>query len=324
MGSFSKVAILTVCAIAVGLLAGSTAHAETVDRIVANVNGEIILYSELQEQLKLLGKYAPDVDLTDPAKKSQIEHDVLTQLIRQKLTEAEAKRLQVMVLNAEVENTLSRMMEENHTNLAQLEVSLKANGQSVEKLRTQIKKDLERNRLMDRVLKSKVLITDKQVEDFLKGDKAGPATTTQKIHLGLIALPANEKSEKPEAVQKTGREILDKLKQGADFQAMAKQYSKGNTAKDGGDIGYMAPEELAPFIAKAIKDLKKGEVSDLVQGPGGYYIIKVLDVDTKKLSSSDPGTREKVRNYLYEQEVNRKFEEWVHGLEAKAFIQITL
>jgi parvulin-like peptidyl-prolyl isomerase len=117
---------------------------------------------------------------------------------------------------------------------------------------------------------------------------------------------------------------LDKLKQGADFQAMAKQYSKGNTAKDGGDIGYMAPEELAPFIAKAIKDLKKGEVSDLVQGPGGYYIIKVLDVDTKKLSSSDPGTREKVRNYLYEQEVNRKFEEWVHGLEAKAFIQITL
>jgi len=324
MGSFSKVAILTVCAIAVGLLAGSTAHAETVDRIVANVNGEIILYSELQEQLKLLGKYAPDVDLTDPAKKSQIEHDVLTQLIRQKLTEAEAKRLQVMVLNAEVENTLSRMMEENHTKLAQLEVSLKANGQSVEKLRTQIKKDLERNRLMDRVLKSKVLITDKQVEDFLKGDKAGPATTTQKIHLGLIALPANEKSEKPEAVQKTGREILDKLKQGADFQAMAKQYSKGNTAKDGGDIGYMAPEELAPFIAKAIKDLKKGEVSDLVQGPGGYYIIKVLDVDTKKLSSSDPGTREKVRNYLYEQEVNRKFEEWVHGLEAKAFIQITL
>jgi peptidyl-prolyl cis-trans isomerase SurA len=324
MGSFSKVAILTVCAIAVGLLAGSMAHAETVDRIVANVNGEIILYSELQEQLKLLGKYAPDVDLTDPAKKSQIEHDVLTQLIRQKLTEAEAKRLQVMVLNAEVENTLSRMMEENHTNLAQLEVSLKANGQSVEKLRTQIKKDLERNRLMDRVLKSKVLITDKQVEDFLKGDKAGPATTTQKIHLGLIALPANEKSEKPEAVQKTGREILDKLKQGADFQAMAKQYSKGNTAKDGGDIGYMAPEELAPFIAKAIKDLKKGEVSDLVQGPGGYYIIKVLDVDTKKLSSSDPGTREKVRNYLYEQEVNRKFEEWVHGLEAKAFIQITL
>jgi len=324
MGSFSKVAILTVCAIAVGLLAGSTAHAETVDRIVANVNGEIILYSELQEQLKLLGKYAPDVDLTDPAKKSQIEHDVLTQLIRQKLTEAEAKRLQVMVLHAEVENALSRMMEENHTNLAQLEVSLKANGQSVEKLRTQIKKDLERNRLMDRVLKSKVLITDKQVEDFLKGDKAGPATTTQKIHLGLIALPANEKSEKPEAVQKTGREILDKLKQGADFQAMAKQYSKGNTAKDGGDIGYMAPEELAPFIAKAIKDLKKGEVSDLVQGPGGYYIIKVLDVDTKKLSSSDPGTREKVRNYLYEQEVNRKFEEWVHGLEAKAFIQITL
>jgi peptidyl-prolyl cis-trans isomerase SurA len=325
MRSFGKVAIFAVCAIAVGLLAGSTARAETVDRIVANVNGEIILYSELQEQLKLMGKYMPNLDLSDPAKKSQAERDVLNQLIQQKLTEAEAQRLQVTVTNAEVEATLSRMMEENHTNLAQLEVSLKANGQSVEKLRAQIKRDLERNRLMERALKSRVLITDKQVDDFINGGGADTAvTTTKKIRLGLIALPANEKTGKPAAVEKTGREILDKLKQGADFQNMAKEYSKGVAAQEGGDIGYLAPEELAPFISKAIKNLQKGEISDLVQGPGGYYIIKVMDIETQKLSPSDQGLREKVRRYLYEQEVNRRFEEWVHGLEAKAFIQISL
>ena len=105
---------------------------------------------------------------------------------------------------------------------------------------------------------------------------------------------------------------------------MAKQFSKGPAAKDGGDIGYMASEDLAPFIGQAIKNLKKDEISGLVQGPGGFYILKILDLNTKTVNKSDPEMREKVRKNLYEQEVNRKFEEWVHDLESKAFIQISL
>jgi peptidyl-prolyl cis-trans isomerase SurA len=324
MGVFSKATILTVCIIAVGFLSCPTARTETVDRIVANVNGDIILYSELQEQLKLIEKYAPNLDLTDPAKKSEAEHDILTQLIRQKLSEAEAQRLKVSVTNSEVDTTLAHMIEENHTTQAQLELSLKANGQTIEKLRQQIKKDMERNRLMDRVLKSKVLISDKQVDDFLKSEGGVAATTSQRVRLGLIALPVGPKYGKPEEVEKTGREILGKLKQGTDFQKLAQQYSKGVAAQDGGDIGYMAQEDIAPHIANAIKNLKKGENSDLVQGPGGYYIVKVLDIEIKKQNASDPEIREKARRYLYEREVNLKFEEWVHNLESKAFIQISL
>ncbi len=105
---------------------------------------------------------------------------------------------------------------------------------------------------------------------------------------------------------------------------MARQYSKGPAAQEGGDIGYMTAEELAPFIAQGIKGLGKGQTSGLVQGPGGIYILKILDVDHDKLSKSDPAMREKVRQHLYQQEVNRKFQEWVHDLESKAFIQISL
>jgi peptidyl-prolyl cis-trans isomerase SurA len=324
MGTFSKLATLTACIIVVGILSCSTAPAEVVDRIVANVNGEIILYSELQEQVKIMEKYAPNLDLEDPAKKAQVERDLLTDLIHQKLTEAEVQRLKVSATNSEVEGALSRILEQNHATLEQFEVSLKANGQSLDKFRERIKKDLERNKLMERVLKTEVVISDEQVDAFLNGEKGRAATTSQKIRLGLIALPAGDKNGSHEEVQKKGREILGKLKAGADFPTMAKQFSKGVAAKEGGDIGYMSPEELAPFISKAIKGLGKGEMSDLVQGPGGYYILKVLDIDTTKVNASDPALREKVRNYLYNQEVNRKFEEWLGDLESKAFIQISL
>ncbi len=324
MNPFNKVATLTVCVIAALALSCATARTETVDRIVANVNGEIILYSELQEEVKLLEKQTPSMDLSDPAKRSATERDILNQLIRQKLTDAEIERLKVVVTNPEVDATIAQIAEQNHATLAQFEQKLKASGLTMEKFRTQMKKNIERNRLMERVLTSKILITDQQVEAYLNGEKGDSAITSQKVRLGLILLPINDKSAKPAEVEKTGHEILDKLKGGADFMNMAKQYSKGPAADEGGDIGYMAADEMAPYIAAGIKNLKKGEISGLVRGPGGFYILKIMDFDNKTMSKSDPAAREKVRKLLFEREANRKFEEWVHDLESKAFIQISL
>jgi peptidyl-prolyl cis-trans isomerase SurA len=324
MNPFNKVATLTVCVIVAVALSCATARTETVDRIVANVNGEIILYSELQEEVKLLEKQTPSMDLSDPAKRSATEHDILNQLIRQKLTDAEIDRLKVTVTSPEVDATVAQIAEQNHATMAQLEQKLKASGLTMEKFRTQIKKNLERNRLMERVLTSKILITDQQVEAYLNGEKGDSAITSQKVRLGLILLPISDKSAKPAEVEKTGHEILDKLKSGADFGNMAKQYSKGPAANDGGDIGYMTADEIAPYIAEGIKNLKKGEISGLVRGPGGFYILKIIDFDVKKMNKSDPAAREKVRKFLFEREANQKFEEWVHDLESKAFIQISL
>jgi len=319
-----RILILRVCMILAGVLLFATARAEMVDRIVANVNGEIILYSDLQNQVKVAAQNMPMLDVADPAKKAQIEHDILIQMIRQKLADMEAERLKVTVTNPEVDIRVQQILEQNHATMAQLEANLKAKGQTLDKFREQIKKDMERDRLVERVCKSKVVISDQQVEAFLRGEKGEAATTSQKVHLGSIFLPVGDKYAKPEEAEKIGREVLEKLKSGADFQSLAKRYSKGPAAQEGGDLGYLATDELAPYIAQGIRNLRKDQVSGLVQGPGGYFIIKIFDIDNKKVSQSDPALREKVRRTLYEQEVNRKFEEWVHDLESKAFIQISL
>ncbi len=324
MSPFHKAAISTVFIVLAGVVSFLPARAEMVDRIVANVNGQIILYSDLQAQIKGLQKTMPMLDSTDPTRKAQIEREVLTQMVRQKLADAEVERLKVIVTSTEVDQRIQQIIEQGNSSMEQLELNLKANGETLEKFRDQMKKEMERDRLVERVLKSKVVISDQQVEAYLKGEKGESASTSQKIHLGVILLPVGDKYGKPEDVERTGREILDKLKGGADFQSMAKQYSKGPAAEEGGDLGYMGADELAPFIAQAVRNMRKDQISGLVQGPGGYYILKVLGVDSKKIEKTDPVLREKVRRTLYDQEVNRKFEEWVHYLESKAFIQISL
>jgi len=324
MSPFYRVSAFTLLVIAAGLLSCTEARAETVDRIVANVNGQIILYSDLQNQIKVMAKSMPTLDVTDPTKKSRLEREVLTQMVRQKLADAEVERLKVVVSDLEVEQKLKEILDQNNSTMVQLQLNLKANGQTIEKFHDEIKKNMERDLLIERVLKSKVVISDSQVEAFLKSEKAEDTSSSQKVHLGLIVLPVGDKYGKPGDVEKTGREIVEKLKNGADFQTMARQYSKGPAAQDGGDLGYMAVEDLAPYIAQGLRNLKVDQVSGLVQGPGGYYIIKILGIDAKRVDKSDPTQREKVRRTLYEQEMNRKFEEWVHDLESKAFIQISL
>ncbi len=322
---FNGVSTFTVCIILAGVLSCATARAETVDRIVANVNGEIILYSELQKQIKIVGKNMPMLDTTDPANKAKVEREVLNQLIQQKLIDTEADRLKVKATDAEVEGRLQQILAQNHGTMAELEANLKDNGQTLDAFRLQVKKDMERQRLLEQFCKSKVLIGDQQVDACLKGENADSAVNSQKFHLGLIILPVGDKyATKPEAAEKTGREILEKLKGGADFQSMAKQYSKGSTAQEGGDVGYLGADEIAPFIAQGIRNLGKGQVSGLIQGPGGYYIVKLYDVTREQVANSDPDLREKVRRTLYEKEVNRKFEEWVRDLVSRAFIQISL
>jgi peptidyl-prolyl cis-trans isomerase SurA len=324
MRFWKKLGLLFFCTLFSAALPCGIVRSEVIDRIVATVNGEIILYSEVQQQLKIMERVAPDLKALDEQKKGQVERDVLNQLIRQRLTDAEVKRLKIIVSNTELDETVDQIIKENRTTRTQFENTLKQEGLTFEKFRDNVKKELERNHLLERILKMKTVITDQQVDAYLNANKPETLPAKVKVHLGLILLPVDPKGGDAKESEKTGQEIVGKLKGGGDFKSLAIQFSKGPSAAQGGDIGSLAPEELAPFIADAIKNLKEGDVSGLVRGPGGYYIIKMFGTDKQTASQVDPELREKVRRELFQKEVNRKFDEWVRDLESKAFIQNTL
>lgn len=334
MNLLQRTGTLVLCTILAVVFFLGTARAEVVDRIVANVNGQIILYSDLENGLALLKKRMPSLDLNDPSQKSKIEHEVLEQLIAEKLADMEAKRLKITVTDQEIEARIQQLLSMNNVNLEQLKQKLAANGDSLEHMRKQIKESIARQQLMQRVLKSQVVITDQEVDAYMKAhegqeaQETPEAVTPGKVHLALIVLHGTSA-----AVKKTGLKLVKELQGGADFRALAIRYSKGPAAQDGGDVGYMAPEDIAPFIAKAIRGLKNGQVSELAQGPDGYYIVKMLGVasgntssHTTSISSSMTGSvsREKAREILFEQAMAHKYQQWIKGLESKAFIQISL
>ena len=305
------------------ILCSASIRAETVDRIVATVNGDIILYSELKERLQLMGKVSPEMKTDDPARRAQIEREVLQLLIRERLTEGEVKRLKISVASHEVDSAIADIKRDNGITDAQFEYLLSQKGQTVEQFRDGIRKEMERGRLLDRVLKSKTVITEDQIDARLKSEKI---TETNRRRIAVIFLPGAEGSESKgnDGAEKLAREIHERLKGGADFAQMARQYSKGPAAAEGGDIGYMATDELAPAMADAIRGLKQNGLSNIVRGAGGYYLLKVIDDKKEKPDKSEGSIREKARKQLFQQEVNRKFDEWIRDLEARAFVNICL
>lgn len=324
MNLLHKIETFVVCMILASLLLAPKGRAEIVDRIVANVNGQIILYSDLQRQIAILQRRMPTVDLSDPEHKSKVEHEVLEQMIQQKLADMEATREKITVSDTEVDARLQDLMKMNHLTLEQLKQRLEASGDSLKKVRREIKESIARQELVERELKSRVVITDREVDAYLNGKEGEEASNSNKLRLALIVLPVGGDNGTPAEVRKTGAQLVKELQGGADFQTLAQHYSKGPAAQEGGDVGYMAPDEVAPFIARAIQGLKKGQVSNLAQGPDGYYIVKILDVASNHINMTDPALREKARKMLFEQEMNRKYGQWLKNLESKAFIQISL
>jgi peptidyl-prolyl cis-trans isomerase SurA len=307
------------------LVAGNvgTAWSQSIDRIVAVVNGDIILYSELQEQVAILEKNAPEFKMGEPDRAALVQRELLQQMIRDKLAEQEATRLKISVTQREVDEAVANIKKDNQLSDAQFQLVLQQNGQTPEQFHAGIKKELERSRLIDRVFKAKTVITEDQINSFLKTGQSGSPLSRERRRLGVIFIPSSEGKPAGDA-EKLAKDIHGRLKRGEDFAKLAIQHSHGPAAQEGGDIGYISSDEIAPFIEAAVRNLKKSEFSDLVTTPTGFYIFKILDAEKEVLNTADAGVREKARRQLLQQEVNRKFEEWVKDLESKAFIKISL
>lgn len=298
------------------------AFAETVDKIVANVNGDIILYSELKGRIRLLAKENPDLKADDPAKAKEIEREVLKLLVREKLTEQEVKRLKISVSDRDVDSAVENVKREGRLTDAQFEYLLQQEGQTLSGFRETMRRRLERNRLLDRVLKSRTIITDDQVNAFLKTENVG-GRDLRRLAVLFIPVPENA-PDKAGAAEKQARELHARLKAGGDFAQAVRTHSRGPAIEEGGDIGFMESTELAKPVEAATRNLRPGEITDVIKAPGGFYIFKVLELQKERPNLDDAETREKARRMLLQRELDRRFSEWIEDLERRAFIKISL
>jgi peptidyl-prolyl cis-trans isomerase SurA len=300
--------------------------AAVVDRIIAYVNDDIITLSELNEKTAaMVAARKQNPYLRDQEQDiEKLRREILDNLVNERLAAREITRLKISVTAAEVDNVIKNIMEDNNLTPEQFDVEVRKGGQTVEDFRKRIREDLERARLIDREVRSKTVITDAQIEAYYQSNRDEfQAKVRRRLQSIFLPFGPEDTPDGQRQIYALAEQIRERLNRGADFTAMAKRYSRGPGAETGGDLGFFNEGELDPVLEQAIETLKGGEISQVIRSGNGLHIIRVAEVQAVADRPMEE-VRENIRRRLLQQEVNRKYSEWLKGLRDRSFVKIQL
>jgi peptidyl-prolyl cis-trans isomerase SurA len=297
----------------------SPAVAEVLDRIVAEVNDEIITMSELEQTSKPI--LAQSGVKPGGKEGKEVQREILNALIDRKLAKAEAKKRGINVTDKELDQAIKEFqLRNNLTDDAALSQALSKEGLTMKELRQQIADQIIQERIFQVAVGAKASgVSDTEVrrlyEETVKDGGSG-----KQLHLKVVKLayPQEATEAQKKDVQKKAEDFLTELKQGKNLGEIAAKL--GVSVQD---MGYLAQNDLAPELLQHLSRIKPGEIVP-IQSPGGFQLIQLVDTRSGGSTRSFDEVAPEIRKALTRQAMEKRFQEWVKTLKEKAHIKIML
>ena len=300
--------------------------AKIIDKIVAIVNGEIITLSELERYRSKLrdGSEATGNQWEKRAKIFESRRLILDRLIEEKIVDQQCKKLAIKVSARDIDTAIEDVKRLNAVTDEQLKMALMADGVSWEDYRQELRNQIKRAKLASRVVRQEFTVDDERlkrfyvqhIERFKKPDQIRAS------HI-LIMVPQDADDLLVEALRHKGETILERLRLGEDFQALARLYSDDASAKNGGDLGFFKSGELLPEFERITFNLQPGQLSGLVRTKIGFHIIKVTEKREGAIIPYEE-VMEKVKGRYIGEESQRLYKAWLQKVKAESFIEVKL
>lgn len=319
-GSLLALSLLTLA-----LFAGSVGGAETVDRILAIVNDEIVTQSDVTEFERRLrtGGLVDDQLVPDEATKQSLIKDpskLLQKLIDTRIIDSEVKKQNLSVPFERVEQEVRSIARRNNMNREELKAALQQKGIQFSNYQDFIKTGLERQSLVEKSVTSKIKISEDDVLAALLAE--GKAASAQAFEYSLAQILFLNKKRGPEAAAERAKQALQKLRSGGSWDRVAADYSDDPDFEVGGVIsGTLKSGELPKELESAISKLAANEWTEPLSTTGGLQIVRLL----KRKLIPDPKLekeKERVRAQLGEKAFRRQYEMWLDQLRSEAFVRI--
>ncbi|HEY9167265.1 MAG TPA: peptidylprolyl isomerase [Candidatus Kryptonia bacterium] len=246
------------------------------DRIVAVVGNEVILKSELDYQVQLAA-YQSRLNPSDPSLRTR----VLEAMIDDKLILAQAILDSVSVTDDEVNKQLNSRIQNLVRQLGSESALEQQYGMSINKIRNEYRSEMRKQLIIQKLKEQKfgdLKVSALDVKNFYETYKDSLATVPDQLTLSHIFMVPKPSSRAREQAYSSAKSILDSLRAGSDFAALAKKYSQDpGSASSGGDLGWAKRGQFVPEFEHAAFGMKPGEISDIVETQFGFHIIQVLD-----------------------------------------------
>jgi peptidyl-prolyl cis-trans isomerase SurA len=249
-------------------------HGVLLDRIAAVVNDGLVLRSELDAQTEAVTKRLQEQKVALPPP-SVLKQQVLDRLILQEIQNQRAKRLGVSISDEQLNGALQEIASRNKIPFDQLPTALAAQGIDYKQYRESMRRELTLNQLRERDVISHIIVTPRELEQFLARQDSAAANDQFNVSHILLSLPAAATPEQIAEITKKANDIAERAAKGEDFGQLAIANSNSQTALDGGSLGWRKGSQLPQFILDEVTKMKPGEVSAPLRTPSGFHIVKL-------------------------------------------------
>lgn len=257
--------------------AATAAKVVSLDRVVLVVNDEAVTQWDLDEARRVFLEQLKASNITPPPE-DVLEKQVVERLIVQKALLQYAKENGIRVDDTTVERTILRIAQENKLSPEDFRKVLAREHVSYDNYREDIRRQVIIQRVREREVDSKIIVTDGEVANYL-ATEAARAGGDREYHLAHIYIPVPEQAT-PQAIdasRKRAEQALDAIKAGKEFGEVAATYSAAPDASSGGDLGWRPPARLPTIFIDVVTTMKPGAVSDILKSPSGFHIVKLVE-----------------------------------------------
>src|ERR1700729_3324136 len=302
------------------------AKALVVEEIIARVNNDVITMSDYQKAEEQLREEVAHDCQGCPQEKLMAEFkdqqkDLLRGLIDQSLMVQRAKDMGISV-ESDVIKRLDEVRVQNHMNsLEELEKAVEGSGLAWEDYKTTIRNGLLTQEVVRREVGSHINIPNDEVKQYYNAHPQ-EFTRPEQVVLSEIFLSTEGKSpEEIESVQKKAEDLRNRVVKGDDFNEIAKRYSEGSTAKDGGDLGTFQRGQLSPQLEAVVFKMEKNQITDVIQTKTGFEVLKIEAHYQAGLQPLEKVENE-VMNKLYMEKMQPTMRTYLGQLREESYVMV--
>lgn len=290
-----------------------------VDGIAAQVGNDIVLVSEVMEMVRpteqrMRAAGAPEIEV------AKLRAEGLESLIEWRLIERLVRETELHATDEEIDQTVDAIAQDNGITVAELKQSLESQGMPYQDYRAQMKRELERRKIVNAMVANRVNLEEDEVRASYDEQFASQPTGGSQFHLRQLLVPAGEETGRTmEESCQLVTQLRERAVAGEAFEELAKQYSAA-APQLGGDIGWLHEQSLAGWMLKAVAEVPDGGVSEVVQLPFGCTLVQV--VERKQF---EPISYEKAKPalhaQLFEAKLAEEYREWMEDMRSNTYIE---
>jgi peptidyl-prolyl cis-trans isomerase SurA len=253
------------------------AQIQVLDKIVAIVDDDVVLQSELDQRTKTIMAQLQQSETQAPPE-NILQKQILERLISERLQLTMGYDSGVRISDEELNDAIARIASSNQVTIEQYLQQLTMQGASISGLKEEIRNELTIMRVQQGSVMRRIRISEQELDNFLNSEE-GRFLTSPDVNIGQILLPIPSGSDQIFIDDVMGRAqlLLNQTEQGADFRALAIANSSDQSALQGGDLGWRKMAQLPGVFIEAVEELEPDAVSQPIRSAAGLHLIKLYE-----------------------------------------------